>query len=362
MASLLPTSRALRLAFRDTPNRRLHEFRSERTVELHASSVAGVATGDGSLRMTRAPRATTADTSGRTPRHQWPLRSGDSSRHPRPVSPRESNGETTVTIEMDVLAMSPPLTRDSTTNRGTSPPHLGTRHDTTRTHPSLASATAEPKPVDHPRSLRARSSRSPRRGSRTVHVGTVAGSPAAAPERLGAEAPRPPSTTLGGDGSNRPIPARPVATSRHHRRPPDPRHWPQPSDVPTGRPRPGRKTRRLPPVSPQAAPTTASLRTSEPTRAALRPEHGRSRDPSPAPRERVQVTDRTSPPVPLGTSSRQPISADPAEPTAPTSPPARSAPRNHASSRFPNHAPAGSVPPRRSKPRPGGGPCEPKLA
>lgn len=215
---------------------------------------------------------------------------------------------------------------------------IGTRRDTTRTHPSLARAAAEPKPVDHPRSLRARSSRSLRRGSRTVHVGTVAGSPAAAPERLGAEAPRPPSTTLGGDGSNRPLPARPVATSRHHRRPPAPRRRPQPSDVPTGRPRPGRKTRRLPPVSPQVTPTTASLRTSEPTRAALRPEHDRSRDPSPAPRERVQVTDRTSPSVPLGTSSRQPISADPAEPTAPTSPPARSAPRNHASSRFPNHA------------------------
>jgi hypothetical protein len=167
-----------------------------------------------------------------------------------------------------------------------------------------------------------------------VHVGTAAGSPAAAPERLGAEAPRPPSTTLGGDGSNRPIPARPVATSRHRRRPPAPLRRPQPSDVPTGRPRPGRKTRRLPPVSPQTAPTTASLRTSEPTRAVLRPEHGRSRDPSSAPHERVQVTDRTSPPVPLGTSSRQPISADPAEPTAPTSPPARSAPRNHASSQF----------------------------
>jgi hypothetical protein len=207
------------------------------------------------------------------------------------------------------------------------------RHRPGPTRRSRKRSSSRSPSTTHARFERARAA-PPEGGNRTVHVGTAAGSPAAAPERLGAEAPRPPSTTLGGDGSNRPIPARPVATSRHRRRPPAPLRRPQPSDVPTGRPRPGRKTRRLPPVSPQTAPTTASLRTSEPTRAVLRPEHGRSRDPSSAPHERVQVTDRTSPPVPLGTSSRQPISADPAEPTAPTSPPARSAPRNHASSQF----------------------------
>jgi hypothetical protein len=180
----------------------------------------------------------------------------------------------------------------------------------------------------------------PRGESRAVHVGTAAGSPAAAPERVGTEVPRHPDTALGGNEVSQLTPARPVDTSRLRRRHPRPLvPRPQPSDVATRRPRPGRKTRRLPPVFPQAAPTTAKLRTSElPTRRP-RLDHGRSRDP-PANTSRACASkvNRTSPSVLLGTSSRQPISSDPSRPTASTSPPTRPAPWIRASSPYPNHA------------------------
>lgn len=144
--------------------------------------------------------------------------------------------------------------------------HVGDRGAEALLPPALTPSMPQPLP--------------PRGESRAVHSGTAAGSPAAAPERVGTEIPRHPDTALGGNEVSQLTPARLVDTSRLRRRHPRPLvPRPQPSDVATRRPRPGRKTRRLLPVFPQAAPTTAKLRTSElPTRCP-RLDHGRSRAP-----------------------------------------------------------------------------------
>jgi hypothetical protein len=132
----------------------------------------------------------------------------------------------------------PPLTRDSTAYRGASqgsrpplldrsPPgvtdrsrmvrhrHLGALRDHDPNPP--VAHTGDPPGPKPQQTTNAHAEHAPAAppegGSRAVHVGTATGSPAAAPERLGTEAPRHPDTALGSDEVSQLAPARPVATS-----------------------------------------------------------------------------------------------------------------------------------------------------
>lgn len=181
----------------------------------------------------------------------------------------------------------------------------------------------------------------PEGGSHAVHVGTAAGSPAAAPEHVGTEVPRHPNTVLGGDEASQLTHPHDPSTRRIFVAVPS---TPRPTALATRCCHQTPATRSEDPTAATCVPTNSADHGNASHHRAAHAVSTFGPRPKPRPsRERLanmceKLVNRTSPPVLLGTSSRQPISSDPSSPTASTSPPTRPAPWIRASSPYPNHA------------------------
>lgn len=173
-----------------------------------------------------------------------------------------------------------------------------------------------------------------------MHVGVGCGASAAERRRCETEASRHPTPGL---GNRRPYPTVDPHDSLVFRpplpTPPAPQgHDPRSTVLPPNPRDRVPKNRWLPPVLPQATPTTVcTAPASLPARCPLS-ERDRSRDPRAcSPRACASLTGH----IRRRSSARRlvkPISSESSEPAMPTLPPTRTAPRIHASSPSPNHA------------------------
>jgi hypothetical protein len=321
---------------------------------------------NGPLGMTRAPHAVVVSAPGANPRDvDDPGARCDTSRNPRPLSPREpvKNG---LANAWDAIAVLPPLPRDATP---TSECPVAADHarwtearwdgPTARGQPDRVPLTDEPEgPCDGERSARAnpwppphrarhphrvsrpgpaRRSRRRRQDPKVRRPSTLAPStPRRSPRRgatpyasaLASGAPegcaRTPRSRSSAASDARPResmevrptvgPARLRDALPHRRRYPlAPRPHDPGSTVspPNPRDRAGRAGGLLP-VLPQEAPTAAQRCTTEPARAMVRVRSTTEAAILPlAPRERARARPDAVPPVLLGTSSRQAHSSDP---------------------------------------------------